>query len=483
MSGLLSILGPESASEAVVRDHALRVVFAAPSPVEIELPPGIYRVDVWAPGVTDVELVAVRDGERVTHDRRELVADSAVPVIGIQTANERHANFATEVAAQPQHTLTGASDDTGRLLLFARSPGSPRFDVPPVSILDLSGRVLFGLHQDGRVDERYGCAGLSADLPSGHYVLCHTVPEQGTRAQVVRVVAQFETQVFAQWAEDQIDLAAAVICMPPFGTGFDPTDQVRYFRAEYASRALTTGRAGPAPDHQDPLITMMDSAARALASEVGPIIEAAGLHWTDLELLQRGRAGIQRWQPPEDPPVLDAAVPFLPEFPALDSLSAKWATGLLTASTGGSVWARWDLDAAPLLSLAPPESAAGPSVQPDAAVPSQAGRVTQLRIGVLSTQSRVALAAAEVPTVSFGHGRHVDIGVWERDDPPDVPPRAEVRVRIGVAARIYQKQGDAVWYGRTRLPRTASDAMEMTVREGENLLTQLAQQLRLGPED
>src|SRR5205807_838203 len=111
MPGLLSIFGPAPASEIVVRDHALRVVSSAPGVLQAEVPPGIYRVDVWIPGTTDVGLVAVRDGEHLTHERRELVADSVVPITGIRSASERHASFARAVAARPLHALTRAGDE------------------------------------------------------------------------------------------------------------------------------------------------------------------------------------------------------------------------------------------------------------------------------------------------------------------------------------------------------------------------------------
>jgi hypothetical protein len=481
MSGVLSVHGPEPASEIVVRDHALRVVRAAPGALEAELPPGIYRVDVWVPGTTDIGLVAVGDGQNVTHERRELTADSVVPITGIRTASERQASLAGEVAARSLHTLTRPGDDVGRLLLFVRSPGSPRFTAPGVSILGLAGNLLLTLDEHGRADALHGCAGLSADLPPGHYVLRHTVPGRGTRAQVVRVAARYETQVFAPWAEDHVNLAAAVICMPPLGTGFRPTDRARYLRAEYAVRALTTGRPGPAPDQQDPLLTMMDAAARTLAG-LGEA-ETAGLRWPDLELLH-GRAALVGWEPHEGPPVLDAAVEFMLQLPIRDWPAASWPTGLWTASTIGSVWARWDLDAVPLAAAAPASTAGSAGTPPAPGTRSRpGGPATPLRMEVLSDPRRFALAAAETLTVSLGRGRHIDVALRAQDDPADVPPRAEIGVRIGIVAKIYQRTGEPVWYHGEPLPTEATDAVEMTVREGENLLAHLMEQLRLGQED
>ena len=479
-SGVLSVHGSEPASEVVVRDHALRVVTAAPGALEVELPPGIYRVDVWVPGTTDVGLVAVGEGQNVTHERQELIADSVVPITGIRTASEPHASLAGEIAARPLHTLTRTGDDSGRLLLFARSPGSPRFTAPGVSILGLVGNLLLTLDEHGSVDPLHGFAGLSVDLPPGHYVLRHTVPGRRTRAQVVRVAAGYETQVFARWAEDHVDLAAAVICMPPLGTGFDPADRARYLRAEYTARALTTGRPGPAPDQQDPLLTMMDAAAHALTGRGEA--ETAGLHWTDLELLH-GRMAPTRREPHEGPPVLDAAVESSLQLPNQD-WTGSWPAGLRTASTTGSVWARWDLDAAPLVAAASAVTAGSSGMLPGSGTRVRSQRpATPLRLEMLGDPGRFALAAAETPTISFGRGRHIDVALWAQEDPADAPPRAEIGVRIGVVARIYQRAGEPVWYHGQRLPTAATDAVEMTVREGENLLDHLMGQLRLGQED
>jgi hypothetical protein len=488
MSGRLSVRGPEPASEIVVRDDALRVVFAAPSDVTVEVPPGIYRVDVWVPGTTDVGLVAIRDGQDVTHDRRHLVADSVIPLTGVRTANEQHSALAQQVVAEPLHRLTGPDDPAGRLLLFTRSAGAPRFAAPQISILDLPGRSLLTLHEDGRVDGRHGCAGISADLPPGHYILSHRVPELGNRAQLVRVLANYETQIFAPWAEDHVDLAAAVISMPPLGAGFDPADQVRYLGAEHAAHALATGRPGAELDNPDPLVIMMTEATRLLdnpgdAQPAGPLARL----WTDLEVLQYLGAGDQRGLSVQGPPILDAAVARLSELPDLDRLGAAWPAGLLSASTSGSVWARWDLDAVPVAAGAEPAptatgtTSAAPPTSAAEVRPSQ--RLSRLRVAVPGRPDRQALAAAEAPTISFGRGQQIDVAVWAPDDQPSEPPRAEIRVRIGLRARIYQRRGEPVWYQGTQLPRTATDAVDMTVNEGENLVAHLAQMLRFGPED
>jgi len=475
MTGRLNVSGLEPASEVVVRDHALRVVSAAPGALDATVQPGIYRVDVWVPGMTDISLVAVRDNERVEHDPSGLAADSVVPVAGIRTASNHHARFAAQVAAELQHTAAGAGDDAGWLFLFTRSRGAPRFAMPLVSVLDLTGTELFRLDQHGQVDAVHGCAGLSVGLHPGYYVLRHTVPGRGARGQVVRVAAGYQTQVFAPWAEDHVDLAAAVICMPPLGTGFDPADRDRYLLAEQAVRALTTGRAGPEPDHQDPLMTMMDDAVRILAGRPSALVDTTALNWTDPVLLQ---SGLMSLPGPlvAGPPVLDAVVALVSEqADRYQSSAATWPDGLRTASTSGSVWARWDLDAAPLAPAA--ASAARLHVVPDT------WTRPRLRIKLAADAAGLALAAADTLIVSFGRGQHINVLIWGDDDPADAPPRAEVGVRIGARALIYQRSGEPMRYGGEPLPARATAAVPMTVSQGENLLAHLAQQLRFGQED
>ncbi len=459
-TGVLAVSGTGSVCEIVVRDDDLRVVGSGRAELEIELDAGIYRVEVWVPGTTDVSLVAVRGRTVARHARTDLVPDSVVPLAGIGSANATHAALAAEVAAGSD----GATADAGRLLLVARSGGAPRFVPPRVAVLDLRGEVVATTGSACRVDARHGCAGMGLDLAPGYYVMRHDVPGRGARGQVVRVLAGHETQVFAPWAEDHVDLAAAVVCMPPLGTGFDAADTTRYLRAEQAVRSLSTGRALPGPG-DDPLLAMVDTV-------VGGRADTGDVRWADVDVL----AAVDPHGEPAaaGPPVLAAALPRLAARFSDVKYPENWPAGLLTAPTVGSVWARWDLDEAPLPAGARPLPVPRRPVDEEPAASVQPARP---RLAVLGASS-ATLAAAPTVVVDFASGRHVDVGLWRDDDPEGAPPRSEVRVRLGARARIYRTAGAAVRYGDTPLPDSPTDAVPMAVEADEVLVEHLAGHVR-----
>ena len=85
--------------------------------------------------------------------------------------------------------------------------------------------------------------------------------------------------------------------------------------------------------------------------------------------------------------------------------------------------------------------------------PAPGTQSTRVSVRQLLPES-VTLAASSSILVERGIGRHFDLGVWMLGHRPDHPPRAEIRVRVGVRIQVYLGQGQELWYGTDRVPRT-----------------------------
>lgn len=489
--GTIEVVGPSPICDIVVRDNDRRVVAAGAHHVTSALVPGIYEADVWIPGARGQQLVAVYEGTHVTVENFRLTPNSVVPLLGIQTSNDDHAALASELAAMPQHSLGFHPD--GRLLLFTRTSGSPRFRPPDITLLDEAGSMLLRLDADGRVDLLNGCAGLSADLPAGNYLLAQDVPGLGPRAQMLWVAHGLETQVFLPWGDYFSDLGQAVLCMPPLGTGFEPENVERYYRAEAAVHRIVTGRrsetAEAVADGRDPITVLADAyaswgdgpAGRAeladrLLELLPTSVDAHLLALLSREYGGQGRALARLSSLPLFAAGLDLLWRLQPAERA--AVVHGWAAQAISASTTGSVWTRWDLGRFPRGQGIPDSRHIAPAATvSDSEVPGTWPTRVQAR---QLTRASHALAAASSIQVIRGVGRHYDIGIWAVGDPPEQPPRTEIRVRVGVRVQAYLRRGENLWYGAHILPQGQSSAIELQVADGEDLIAHLERQLRLG---
>ena len=492
--GTIEVSGPSPFCDIVVRDRDRQVVAAGTFIVRSELEPGIYQVAVWVPGAREERLVAVYESQHVTVRNFELVPDSVVPLSDIRTANGRHSELARDLAATPQHTIGPRPD--GRLLLFTRTDGVPRFRTPDLVLANEGGAGLLQFATDGTVDLPNGCAGLSVDLPSGNYLLIQQVPGLGPRAQVLWVAPGRETQVFFPWQDHIADVGQAMICMPPLGTGFEPGAGERYYRVEAAIHRLVSGRHRATAEQDtdgDPVVAL--ASAYTYASPRLTVTERArsisllldGLQGSaDAWLLQAltetsGQAG-RRTVRLSSAPLFAAGFDLLWDLSPGEraGLTDEWLAGAVSASTTGSVWARWDLDLYPLgVRLGDEQRHSLSSSLP--VTPAPGTQSTRVSVRQLLPES-VTLAASSSILVERGIGRHFDLGVWMLGDPPDHPPRAEIRVRVGVRIQAYLRQGQELWYGTDRVPRTPARPLELQIADGENLVANLELRLNLGEE-
>ena len=185
---------PSPFCDIVVRDRDRQVVAAGTFIVRSELEPGIYQVAVWVPGARRSDSLRSMRASTSPSGTSNWSRTRFVPLSDIRTANGRHSELARDLAATPQHTIGPRPD--GRLLLFTRTDGVPRFRTPDLVLANEGGAGLLQFATDGTVDLPNGCAGLSVDLPSGNYLLIQQVPGLGPRAQVLWVAPGRETQVF-----------------------------------------------------------------------------------------------------------------------------------------------------------------------------------------------------------------------------------------------------------------------------------------------
>jgi hypothetical protein len=360
-----------------VLDPALRVLATGTKSVDVELDPGIYRVQARVPGAFDERLVAVKPGEEVTVTRFSNVAlaiDSPAPVPGVSTHHESHEEPAKS-ESQRIH-VTFSERQGAELFIFLRSDGSPRSGTPLLSVETSDGEVIARLGRDGRYEPEDGFAALSIALPAGTYALVHEPPGLGHRAQAVFVEDGWQTQVFIPWDTGAIDPARALVSMLRIGRGFDPSSPWEYENVEAALDGLSRGRVVLTPWEEEdllhakfsnPLLGLIGTYAYLLRGDIDPrrlmLITGKLLqllpHSPDAHLLYRlaeetSRAAGRRVEPPLEvsthfdvPPMFAAGTDRLLEQAAEDvSLvpAASWLAAVAATRTSGSVWTRWDMD-------------------------------------------------------------------------------------------------------------------------------------------
>ncbi|PLS78588.1 MAG: hypothetical protein CYG59_17725, partial [Chloroflexi bacterium] len=325
------------------------------------------RVQAQIPGDTAEKLVAVEAGTMVSVGEFDLQFDLPAPLASIRSAHEQQQKQASAHSKNVHATIGTAT--TSRIILFARTRGESRSDLPRFVLRSQSERISFP--SAGAYNLNEGWMALTVALPAGTYVLEQDVPKLGKRAQVLFAEENWETQVFAPW-DSFPDFARASIYIRPLESGFDPQQYWEYERTEAALDGLARGHLVMNASDRDQFLNAKFSnpmlgiiGAYALLNE--PDIDYGGLrhiadnllqllpHSPDAKLISLlANAGrgfpitLDHAGPTvtfEEPPLLTAGTERvlglavdLPELLPVDS----WFARISLRLTSGSAWTRWD---------------------------------------------------------------------------------------------------------------------------------------------
>jgi hypothetical protein len=221
-------LGASEDAAITVLDGHDRVKGTGFGHVALDLPPGLYAVQVERAGIRSEEVYrhAGKTELRVGEPKRF----SAVPVSDTVTSHEYYqgpaAHWSRTTTTAP---LAAAPDGAGSLFVFLRAPSAEaatQLAYIGLSIVDDSGRDLASLGQGTAVsDERTGWLAFNAEAPAGEYALRYRpsdIYHPPARDMAIGVFSGWQTQVFMTLADGPSFPSASVL----MGHGFDPDDRV-----------------------------------------------------------------------------------------------------------------------------------------------------------------------------------------------------------------------------------------------------------------
>ena len=206
--------------------------------LELDLPPGVYAVQVDRAGIRQEEICRHAEPTEVVLDEPQRF--SAVPATDTVTSHEYYqapaVHWSATATAPP---LPAAPAPMGSLFIFLRSPSAQATTLPPsvtgLRLLDYSGTDLTML--DAATTERNedeGWLAYHADAPAGEYVLRYESPDEASwpsREMAIGVFPGWQTQIFMTQANSPLFGSASVL----MGHGFRPDDRV----AQAVDAALT----------------------------------------------------------------------------------------------------------------------------------------------------------------------------------------------------------------------------------------------------
>jgi hypothetical protein len=221
---------PSEDALITVRDGHDEVRATGEGTVELDLPAGLYAIQVERAGVRE-EKIQRHDGP-TTVQLGEPQRFSAVPSSDTATSHEYYeypARKWSEATTAP--ALSGPGDGAGSLFLFLRAASSEAKRQPlrevHLQVADYSGSALAVLDEAATAgDDKAGWLAFHAQAPAGDHVLRYQSAD-GTgaldREMAVGVFAGWQTQVFMTLTENGPSFASASVLL---GHGFHPDDRV-----------------------------------------------------------------------------------------------------------------------------------------------------------------------------------------------------------------------------------------------------------------
>lgn len=227
-------------TELTVRDYRLRSVYDGVTPIVLDLPAGVYEVEMRTGAAFEQSLISARDIAGYDASDLGLGIDTPIPVSGAARRDYRAGEAATVLSSE----LLASGGISGLALLLmhdADAPDSSRQG--QISLLNPELSPI-GTFAELTADPRGAWSGAAAVLDEGGYLLRHTNPGQDeldTGVDVpLWVCAGFQTLVFVPCRpEPRLDLMS--VHMTPadqLWTGFDDSANA----LELALRGLRGGR-------------------------------------------------------------------------------------------------------------------------------------------------------------------------------------------------------------------------------------------------
>jgi hypothetical protein len=233
----LSASTPVTELAVVDADH--RLVAHGLGELEVEVPPGIYRIESRCGPAIESRLVTVIDSD-IEETGIELRLPSPAPVVGTTTTTSAHEGCAEEASA----ALREAAVDGSGLVVLVRTPdGSPLSaeGVGEVALLDGARRrvevPVWRRSEDG------SCLWWAVPLRADGYVLRgpHAAATELVAEQPLRICDGWQTLLFAWASGGRAIFTEASIHMAPGAYGWT-ADDVNHIRLEAALSDVVAGR-------------------------------------------------------------------------------------------------------------------------------------------------------------------------------------------------------------------------------------------------
>lgn len=295
----------DAATEIFVVDHSFQLITRGLGNVDVQLPPGLYKVKFRAGTRIQQQFVALESGATARVNSPTLAFSSSAPLNGTLRTHEYHMGAAHGLSRDVRWNLGSGSE----IFVFSRvwtdqsqsiGPSPPAGYDPAVSLTlhDLGGNLLIDFAQDAPRDlANDPWAGGNARVDPGNYRLRVRCPDGPILEQCVVASPNWQTQVFllqTNYGDSASpffapDLANGSILMTRPGYGFDP-DRTDFRLAEAARVALACRRAVMPRDllqmfqgkFEDPMLGIYAAHAQIAAGRV----EGADLRLVVDNLLQ-----------------------------------------------------------------------------------------------------------------------------------------------------------------------------------------------------
>ena len=238
--GNLIVWLPHWAATVRLSDNQYQPVEIEATPVEeageyrvtLELPPGVYSVQVTLGASSDSEWVSIRSGKKTELPVERWADLSLATAAPLQPAYARRGSTLVNFAAQAQdqsRKLTWQSEQPGpsRLFIFIHTPDVQKYPgfSQGLTLHDAQGTLLVPLSGDAiESDAARGWAAFTTDLPRGFYILRRTGPKDMVYDHSLYLCEGWETQVFMAGGRGP-SFRSLTMHMAPFGQGFRHDDE------------------------------------------------------------------------------------------------------------------------------------------------------------------------------------------------------------------------------------------------------------------
>lgn len=194
---------------------------------KVELPEGIYKVEVTLEGKSESQLVAIQLNQACSilkDSWKTLAFVSAAPLAGSATTHERHMKPAVEWSRKT--TWKQAPGGSSRLFLFVRTsqPRTYKSFADGLRLLNAKEQSVTDFSDSTVKNAADGWMAFCADLPPGFYILRRGRMGVRVRQQPLYLCAGWETQVFLE-GQTRPSLRTMTMNMARKGEGFKPDDE------------------------------------------------------------------------------------------------------------------------------------------------------------------------------------------------------------------------------------------------------------------